>query len=161
MPSCAICWVGVGCGDRSALHRARRPVGRRRGKGWPGPHLGAAVGRGCLVLCAFLTLVGLFLLLPYSHALSLPFPSFMYSFFYISIPASYIYLSTYPSYICSSVHPPAHPSPLSPSLFLFVRLSTCPSVYLVCPSHPNHPPFHHFTIIQSINTYGAPERTRL
>lgn len=139
-------------------------------KAGPGPHLGVAVGRWYLHLCSFLPVVGLFLLRLCSHALSLRL-SLSHVFFHVFI---LLYIHSYIIIRLSTyllVHPFVHPSTSSlffpflsfspPSLCLFIHLPTCPSVCPVHPPHLNHPPFHRFTIIQSINVYGAPVRTSL
>lgn len=160
----------IGCGDGSALHRARRPMATRRNEGWSG-----ATPWGC---CGKVVPTSLFLpsscgtfppasVQPCPVSSSLPFPcilspihSFIYPFIHhnpsIHLPthASVCYLST-----CSLFFPFLSFSP--PSLCLFIHLPTCPSVCPVHPPHLNHPPFHLFTIIQSINVYGAPVRTSL
>lgn len=125
----------IGCGDGSALHRARRPMEKRRGKGWPGPHLGVAVGRWYLFLCA---------LLLFSRALSLPFPcplSCVRPLMYAPMHHTSAYPPNY-SCIRSSNHLPSHSSslPLLPSFYLLVfppaHLSIS-SVHVIQTIHPS------------------------
>lgn len=137
-------------------------------KAGPGHTLGLLWEGGTYVLCLPYT-CGAF---PPASVQPGPVPfspwilSCIHSFMHLSIHHTSVCPPTY-SCICSSVHLPAHssslpsPFPLLSPFFLFIHLPTCPSVYPVCPSHLNHPPFHRFTVIQSINTSGAPVRTSL
>lgn len=119
--------------------------------------------------CTFLAVVGLFLLLLPSPILSLRFlcihPSTtlpcIHSFMFPSIHPP-VHLPTH-VFVCPSIHSPAHSSSfplpplplLPPSSSLFVYLPTYPSVCPVRPSHLTRPPFHLFSIIQSVNIYGT------
>lgn len=119
----------IGCGDGSACTGPGGPWKGRGGKGWPGPHLEVAVGRWYLFLCAFLTLVGLFLLLLHNHTLSLPSPcilSCICSFMYPSMHhTSYIHLHTHASihpsiYLLTPLPLPLLPSSPPPSFYSFI-----------------------------------------
>lgn len=69
---------------------------RRRGKGWPGPHLGVAVGSWYLRPVPSLHLWGFSSCFCAARPCSFfPMDSFLYSFFYASIHTSYICLPSY------------------------------------------------------------------
>lgn len=100
-------------------------------------------------------------------------PSISYAFFHLHLFRVFILSCIHPyihpfTYLLtgSSAHPSIYrpilpPSPLPPlplfplSSSLFVYLSTYLSVCPVRPSHLTRPPFHLFSIIQSVNIYGT------